>query len=196
MRIHARQVAAADEETTVTSHDHDDEALAAAAVGDLAAFATLYRRHVAAIYAFCHQRLGAREAAEDCTAAVFEKALVALPRYRAGIFRAWLYAIARNVASDEGRRRPHLPLDPDWDRPTADPGPEEHALAADGDREVTRLLAALTTEQREIVELRLAGLRGDEIALVLGKSHGAVRATQFRAYQRLREILASERIAR
>jgi DNA-directed RNA polymerase specialized sigma24 family protein len=54
----------------------------------------------------------------------------------------------------------------------------------------------LTPEQREVVELRLAGLTGPEIAAAVGRSHGAVRALQFRAYQQLRTLLSTEEVTR
>lgn len=53
--------------------------------------------------------------------------------------------------------------------------------------------APLPPEQREIVELRLAGLTGPEIARTLGKSHGAVKVAQFRAFTRLRAMLSDQR---
>ncbi len=78
---------------------------------DREAFALLYRRHVSQVYRYCYCRLGNREAAEDATSAVFTKALIALPRYRGGSFRAWLFAIAQNVVVDDYRsRRPVQPL--------------------------------------------------------------------------------------
>jgi len=42
-------------------------------------------------------------------------------------------------------------------------------------RELQRWLAALTPEQRAVVELRLAGLSGAEMAAALGCSLGAVK---------------------
>jgi DNA-directed RNA polymerase specialized sigma24 family protein len=39
-----------------------------------------------------------------------------------------------------------------------------------------------------VVELRLAGLHGAEIALVLGRSHGTVRNLQHQALVRLRDL--------
>ena len=42
-----------------------------------------------------------------------------------------------------------------------------------------------------MVELRLAGLRGPEIAAVLGKTPGSVKLLQFRAFGRLRALLAA-----
>ena len=50
-------------------------------------------------------------------------------------------------------------------------------------------LAKLTNEQRNVVELRLAGLTGPEIAEALHLSIPAVKSSQFRAYGRLRALL-------
>ena len=89
----------------------DEEAIIARARHDPAAFAPLYRHYVRPIYAFCHQRLGDRELAEDATSQVFVNAFAALPRYQSGSFRAWLYAIARNVVTDMRRRHPNAWLE-------------------------------------------------------------------------------------
>ena len=70
--------------------------------------------------------------------------------------------------------------------------PEAIALHRDDERSVRNLLVQLTPDQRDVVELRLSGLTGVEIADALGKQPGAVRAVQFRAYQRLRELLSEE----
>jgi DNA-directed RNA polymerase specialized sigma24 family protein len=56
-------------------------------------------------------------------------------------------------------------------------------------RIVRTLLAALTPEQSQVIELRLAGLTEVEIAHALGRRPGAVRAAQFRAVGRLRALL-------
>ncbi|HET9660954.1 MAG TPA: sigma factor [Thermomicrobiales bacterium] len=61
-----------------------NEQLAVRAQHDPAAFAPLYRRYITPIYAFCFQRLGARELAEDATSQTFLKALAALSGYRDG----------------------------------------------------------------------------------------------------------------
>jgi DNA-directed RNA polymerase specialized sigma24 family protein len=44
-----------------------------------------------------------------------------------------------------------------------------------------------------VLELRLAGLTDAEISRVLGRTHGAIRTTQYRAAIRLRTLLAEER---
>jgi RNA polymerase sigma-70 factor (ECF subfamily) len=170
----------------------DDEALVASAKRNPAAFAPLYQKYVRPIYGYCYQRLGTHELTEDATHQVFVKALAALPRYRADSFRGWLFTIAHNVVADAYRRRPTMPLDAAWDVPDSGWSPEDAALMADGGHRLQRLLAQLTPDQREVVELRLAGLNGPEIAIVLGRRAGAVRATQLRAYRRLRELLTEE----
>lgn len=54
------------------------------------------------------------------------------------------------------------------------------------------MLGKLPTDQRRVVELRLAGLTGPEIASVLGRSHDAVKKLQGRAIAKLRDLAAKE----
>lgn len=172
----------------------DDERLVAIAQEHTAEFAPLYRRYVRPVYAFCFQRLGSRELAEDATSQTFLKALAALPGYRSNSFRAWLYAIARNVVTDLHRERPNVSLDDVI--PVASDDIETSVLRRASELDVRHLLERLTPQQRDVVELRLAGLNGPEIAEVLDRSPGAIRALQFRAYQQLRAILTTEEVSK
>ena len=173
-----------------------EAALVARAREDPEAFGLLYDRYVDDIFAFCYRRLGAREAAEDATSQVFTNALAALPRYRErdGAFRSWLFSIAFHVVSDgfrEQRRRPSASLDSAASLADPEPSPEDLAIAADQKDVLAWLLAQLTGNQRRIIELRLAGLSGDEIARILGRTRNAVDVAQHRAIKRLRRLLAS-----
>lgn len=168
----------------------DDADLVAHAKHDRKAFAALYDRYLGPIYRYCFSRLGTKEAAEDATGLIFTKALDGLTSCRDGHFRSWLFAIARNVVVDAHRSaRPAEPLEAAAELPDPSPSPDDLALRADDGRTVRALLTQLTPEQREIVELRLAGLTGPEIAQALGRTHAAVRVAQFRAYTRLRSLL-------
>jgi RNA polymerase sigma-70 factor (ECF subfamily) len=178
------------------SADEDDDALVAAARRDSTAFATLYHRYVDAIYRYCHRRLGNREAAQDATSLVFTKALDALPRYRergsSGCFRSWLFAIAHNTIANDLReigRQNDRPIESASE--LADParGPEEIAIGNEARGTIQALLALLSDDERRLLELRLSGLSGPEIAHVLGRSHGAVKVAQFRAIARLRALI-------
>lgn len=170
----------------------DDARVVVLAKRDLHAFAPLYARYFDPIYRYCYRRLGHPEAAADATAQVFAKALAALPGYRedAPSFRSWLFAIAHNVISDDLRvRRPVAPIAEAAQISAPDPTPEEVVLSGETGCLVWELLAELPREQRQILELRLAGLTGPEIAATLGRSLGSVKIAQVRAFARLRERL-------
>jgi RNA polymerase sigma-70 factor (ECF subfamily) len=172
--------------------DADDVELAARAVLDRAAFGVLYDRYATAVYRYCYRRLGERTAAEDATSGTFVRAIEALPSFRGGSFRAWLFAIAHSVVVNGTRRRAERALGDTFD--VADPAasPEEMAIAADDRRQVVALLASLPEDQRRVIELRLAGLSGNEIAESIGKSVAAVKMLQHRAMQRCRRTLAAQ----
>ncbi|MCC6791421.1 MAG: sigma-70 family RNA polymerase sigma factor [Thermomicrobiales bacterium] len=168
----------------------NDEVLVAAARHDRSAFGPLYHRYVDRVFRFCCRRLGDRAAAEDATSRIFERALASLPSHHDGPFRAWLFTIARNTVIDMHRvNRYHQPLDVAFALPDGRPGPEEQVLMSAESGWICGLLMQLTREQRQIVELRLAGLSGQEIADVLGQSHASVRSSQHRALRRLRAMI-------
>ncbi len=168
-----------------------DEELVRRAQRDPDLFGILYARYARPIHAFVLPRVDRNDAvAQDLTSQVFTKALVALPGFRPGVFRAWLYAIARNVVIDHYRRqRPGAPLDATLDIAADEPGLDEQAVAADARARLHAALARLVPAQRQIVELRLHGLTGIEIAERLNLHPDAVKSAQYRAFARLRAIL-------
>lgn len=170
-----------------------DAELVALAKADPRAFALLYARYVDPVHRYCYRRLGNREAAEDATSQVFMKALAAFPRFHDTSFRAWLFTIAHNVVTDRYRAaQTDQPLELASDLSDPAPSPEEQALAAEHRRDLRVLLSQLPEHQRQVVELRLAGLSGAEIAGVMGRSPANVNVTQSRAMARLRGLLGSQ----
>jgi RNA polymerase sigma-70 factor, ECF subfamily len=172
------------------SETTSDEELVALALHDREAFGLLYDRYVGPVYRYCYGRLGDREEAEDATSLIFSRALAALPTHRGVSFRSWLFAIAHNVVLNTRRDASHHhPLAIVVEIPDPGPRPEGMAEAAECRRSVSEALALLPEEQRRVVELRLAGLTGPEVAATLGRSHDSVRTTQRRALARLRTLL-------
>lgn len=167
-----------------------DEALARQAAADPEAFAELYRRYLPRVYAYCWTRLDGREADEDATSQVWLNAYAALPRFRADNLRAWLFTIAHHVVTDIHRQRGRgttVALDDEAVDPAR--GPEHEALAAQTGAELRRAVRLLPADQQRVIELRLAGLTGPEIRVVLGRGRSWVDTTQHRAVVRLRQLL-------
>jgi len=171
----------------------DDEAeLVALAQRDRRAFAPLYTRYFDPIYRYCYRRLGSPDAAADATSQTFAKALAALSTCRAETFRSWLFAIAHNVLTDGFRIRTFdQPLESAAEVVDATPSPEDLAVVAEERSTLEWLLVQLQPEQRQILELRLAGLTSKEIAEAIGRTPNAVDQAQFRAVNRLRTLLAA-----
>lgn len=168
----------------------DETTLVALAVRDPRAFAPLYDRYLDPIHRYCYRRLGSREAAEDATSRTFENALKGLDKFRGGSFRSWLFTIAHRVVIDDGRStRPVKSLEAiAWVLDPA-PSPEDRVLTGERLGSVHSLLKKLSFDQRQVVELRLSGLTGREIADVVDRSHAWVRTTQTRALARLRTFV-------
>ncbi len=173
----------------------DEELIVARARRDLREFAPLYDRYADPVFGFCLRRLLDREAAADATHQTFAQAMTRLDSFRGRSFRAWLFAIARNVVIDAvRRRRPVDPLGDDTVAALVDPDrpPDEQAIAAERQARLIAAVDHLTPDQRAVVELRLAGLTAPEIGQAVGKTANAVQILQFRAYRSLRRLLAAD----
>jgi RNA polymerase sigma-70 factor (ECF subfamily) len=175
---------------TIPSTELDEATLIARAKLDRAAFAPLYERYADAIFRFCYRALRDRAEAEDATSAIFQRAMTGLPGFRGETLRPWLFTIAAHVVADRARgRHPELPIEAARHLEDPGPGPDSVAEAAASRRTLHELLGRLTDDQRRVIELRLAGLKGPEIAQVLGKSHDAVRKSEQRALEQLQALL-------
>jgi RNA polymerase sigma-70 factor, ECF subfamily len=84
----------------------DDELIAATARGDVDAFASLYRRHLARVVGYLLHTTGDPEVAADLAAEVFAAALASCGRYRSEHASAapWLIGIAQNKLRESRRR--------------------------------------------------------------------------------------------
>jgi len=161
---------------------------------DQEAFAQLYEGYFDKIYRYVAIRIGDRMEAEDITQQVFLNAIKAISSFRwRGIpFSAWLFRIAHNQVVDYLRRktkRATIPLDESLVASDYDP-----QLIAGQKLDIERLHSAtgkLTPAQREAISLRFAGeLSIAQVARIMGKSEGAVKALQHSAIVALRKTLS------
>ena len=165
--------------------------------GDQRAFAQLYERHFDKIYRYVALKIGDRIEAEDMTQQVFLKALKSISSFKwEGIpFSAWLYRIAHNQVVDHLRKKRKQLTAASFDESLAssasrDSNPQqlaEHSL------DIEQLLSAtqrLTESQREVISLRFTSeLPIAEVAKIMKKSEGAVKALQHSAIVALRKAL-------
>ncbi len=164
---------------------------------DARALSDLYRRHADAVFRYVYYRVGDREVAEDLVGDVFVRALEGLPAYQdtGTPFEAWLYRIAHARVVDYYRRqkvRRAAPLDESL--ASGEETDLSHLAAQRDDvRRVWDALRHLTDDQQQVISLRfIAGYSTAEVASVMGKTEGAIRALQHRALASLRRLLEIE----
>jgi RNA polymerase sigma-70 factor (ECF subfamily) len=160
---------------------------------DQEAFAQLYEQYFDKIYRYLVLKVGNEAEAEDMTQQVFLKALQSISsfKWRGAPFSTWLFRIAHNQAIDFLRRKTkHTSVSFDESLVASDVNPQ---LAVEKNSDIEQLISAtrqLTKAQREVIVLRFAGeLSVAEVARVMGKSQGAVKALQHSAIVALRKVL-------
>lgn len=186
----------------------DEELMRGVRAGDEAAFPLLYRRYERRLLAFLVPYVGDLALAEDLLQETFLRVFRQRASYEPrGAFRTWLFAIARNLALDQFRRRRSLrgstsPLgegslvgeDPER---LPDPAPDPLGVLAgrDATTALRSALLDLPEEDRAVILLsRLEGLRYREIAQILGTTEGAVKVRAHRALLTLRKRLRRENL--
>lgn len=115
-------------------------------------------------------------------------------------FRSWVFVIAHRRLQDERRRRFRRPANESLDQSHADQlgdaddrATEAAALRAIATDRVGHLCARLAPDQRDVILLRILGdLTVDQVAEALGKSPGAVKQLQRRAFEGLRRVVERE----
>lgn len=145
-------------------------------------------------------RLRGAEDPEDLTSEVFLRVFDHLNDFSGDSrgFTAWVFTIAHRALLDEHRRRMRRPSTVGFSeaKPEMITGNslEAEALAAVTRDEVLALLDCLTPDQRDVLALRIvADLPIRQVARVLNKSPGTVKALQHRGVAALRRRLEGVR---
>jgi RNA polymerase sigma-70 factor (ECF subfamily) len=174
----------------------DEEALMEAYVtGDADAFERLFRSLAPSIHAFFVRSVGRGAVAEDLLQTTFLKLHGARARWRTGErLRPWVFTIAARVRLDWLRTqgRSEEAIDDDLlAGPEHRDDPTDASMLHERAERVQSALDRLAEPQRVVVHLhRFEDLSFAEIGRVLGISEGAARVRAFRAYARLRTLLA------
>jgi len=149
--------------------------------------AELYVQYHESLVRLLYRRTGDRDRAEDLAQEVFVRALETPPTNP----RPWLFAVALNLARDDGRRAVRQGRRLEALRAEAD-GASAPAADAGLERDekveaVRAALGRLSERDREALLLKAEGCDYAEIAAALGLAPGAVGTTLARARRRLVE---------
>ena len=163
---------------------------------DQAALSEIYDLYSRKIHSYIYRRLGDVHLAEDLTAEVFMKMLEAAQskKFARISLSAWLYRIAHNLVVDHFRSQSQgeEPLGERLGAAIDDPTVVVEAKLAQ--QRLRAALSHLTQEQQQVIVLRFGeGLSAPQVAEVLGKSEGAVRAMQHRALATMRRTMKGKR---
>jgi RNA polymerase sigma-70 factor (ECF subfamily) len=173
-----------------------DEVLAAARTGAAWAFEVLYRDLAPPVTAYL--RLHGAAEPDDLASETFLGVFTGLAGFSGDedALRAWVFTIAHRRLVDDWRRRSRRPQLADDPSAAADPiggDVEDDVLDRLGADAVQRLVELLPPDQRAVLLLRILGdLTVDQVAAVLGRSTGSVKALQRRGLRALRDHLVGE----
>jgi RNA polymerase sigma-70 factor, ECF subfamily len=179
------------------SDDPEAPLLARVARGDRAALRKLYDRLAGHALAVALRILGARSEAEEVVQEAFLEVWT-----RAGLFdpargrgRTWVLSIARNRAIDRLRSRDAAGRAVEGARNEAQPEPPavtplESAEQREARQRIQAALAALSPEQRRVLELGyFEGLSQSEMAEKLGEPLGTIKSRVRLALEKLAQLV-------
>ena len=170
-----------------------DDVLAAAQAGAAWAFEVLYRDLSPVVTGYL--RLHGAAEPDDLASETFLGVFTGLAGFSGDedALRSWVFTIAHRRLIDDWRRRSRRPqVTDDAGDLTLLPGgdAEDDALIRVGTEDVHRMCAGLPDDQRSVLLLRvLADLTVEQVAGVMGKSVGSIKALQRRGLRTLRDRL-------
>lgn len=167
-----------------------------ARVYDLQALTEIYDLYSPALFRYAMRLLGDEDLAEECVAETFNRFLATVKAGKGPErhLQAYLYRVAHNWITDQYRRQPFLPLEPEHASDLQDDPSKAYGEKADRER-VRHALRFLTPEQRQVVVLKyLENWRNQQIAEALNKPVGAVKALEQRALRSLERLLRKEEL--
>ena len=169
-----------------------------ASSGDSEAFSVLYARYIDRIYNYVYYRTSNTNDAEDLTARVFHRAYRHISNYKEKgyPFSAWLYRIAHNLVANwyrDNKRKNEIPLDDSLPLVASQSHPERSLIHMEEQKTLMDAIKTLPTERQELLILKFVEpLTNAEIAMIMGRSEGAIKSLYHRTLNSLRDILTEE----
>ena len=165
---------------------------------DHKALEEIYDLYSNALFSYAYKHVGDPQTAEELVSETFFRFLGALERGGGPkeYIKAYLYRITHNLITDRFRREPVPSLELDDERLIDDkPGPTSIINSRQDAEKVRQALRLITPEQRQVIVLKfLEGWSSQDIARVMDKTLGAVKALQHRGLAALQRILIDQKL--
>jgi len=176
----------------------DEQLIQWVADGDTSCLATLFERHHKAVYQFCLQLTRHPAQSEDLVQDVFIRILRKAGSFRGdGLFKAWMFNIARNITLDQirkSKRQDSESLDDEMmNRSLTDQRSAEQSAAGTQKMNlVMQALAILPEAAQQVIWLgRFQFENYDELGQALGCNAGTARVRMHRAMALLNSTYTS-----
>ena len=180
-----------------TSEKSDSELVLAAREGDQSAIGQIYDRYADRLFGFAFSILRDREEAADAVHDVILRSSQRLDQLKdPSRLRPWLFAIARNEVMTRTRQRSKRD-DREVPDMAADLPDHDQGLVRDELQTLVWEAAdALQPRDRELLELSMQGLEGEELAQALGVKTSHVHVLTSRMRDRMEKAVGSLLVAR
>lgn len=154
---------------------------------------TICNRTWKELYGFIYYKVQNHEEAEDITQETYVKAIAYLDKNKDQIihYGSYLKAIAINIIRDQWRRKSRRCDRINIEEVSPEKLREEDFVDEVNDKSVIEAaLKQLSPEQQKVITLRIIkGYSAGETARMMGRKEGTIRVMQYRALQRLAELL-------
>lgn len=172
----------------------DNELMFQVFKGETDKIGLLYERYNKMLFAYFFKLTGMLTISEDLVNDTFLKILKCKSRYRGdGLFRAWMFKVARSVFSDNYKKMKPIVLTNGYEETVLnkhhDNDASEEYEKIEKQQLLHKALLMLPHKERELLILsNFNELKYNEIAKMMNCSEGAVKVRIFRAIQKLKVI--------
>ena len=161
--------------------------------GDLGKMSLLFERYHKPLFGYLFHQTGQRVESEDLVQTVFYLMLKNRGTFSAdGIFRAWMYQIARNTLINSAKKSKRMVYKADFadnENQLVENELERNFEQNEARAKLENTIARLPADQREVLILsKYQELPYKEIAEILKTTEGNVKVKVFRAVEELKKI--------
>jgi RNA polymerase sigma-70 factor (ECF subfamily) len=149
------------------------------------------------IYRYAYHMLGDPDLADECLADTFKRFLQIIEGGKGphSHLKAYLYRIAHNWITDHYRYRSNRDVELSENLIDDKPDPRTEVHGKFERENLRRIIQKLTPEQQQVIMLRyVEEYENEEVAKIMNKSVGSVKAMQHRALSALRQYLIKDEL--